>query len=665
MPHLTFWNRYWRVAGDEFSVPAFCSILVRIFWTCLVVVVFIVTYNTLKDCKSDGWIFILYLAFSIAIFVATIICDTAVLLVSLRGSITETYQRSSLGFYLNIKLFLGAMQFICAVFGLISLTAQSGIPCNQSFEQSRITKAFIFIIVISQLVDVLSLICCCYLFSANKIDEEEYEDEDDDGGYDVEAVATRTGTADKEGRSSGNISSSSTSGATYKKKRRKRTKHQEPKDESWAINTWENRCRRITRSIQICSCNIFGGGNITEGFDDVAKVLTDFFHHDGFLDVVPSDVVAGIVLVRMEQRSVRKARNHQQSVGIDGMSSQQQEPAMDVEAGDDHSRKDVVSSRDIAVEDDPEEDSNSTSNSSNNSNSSPHAPLNRTSFEINRSRNSGAQKTSSHSNRNNGGTAAAADHFAERRIPRSGISSSEFALGAAEEGTTTANAPPSGSSRVLIPVEELESIARCSVFALAIYTHLIVIYMQPCTGLCRLCASGFCNSAGAAAAQSSSSCCCLPAIVRSPSSSSSSSLLPISPASSPSLFEISSITRSDTSSIVGLVKMMVGLILTPNVLESLEDISVVAREERPRSMRDASVATLLTFAISFTIPVIMDFTSSSVYFFVGPREREEEEEDELLLLAVEPPDPLFLVSSSRSSHWCTTFNFLSKKSLQH
>lgn len=39
-----------------------------------------------------------------------------------------------------------------------------------------------------------------------------------------------------------------------------------------------------------------------EHFQSVAEVLTMFFHHDGFLDIVPSDVVAGIILVRVQQK---------------------------------------------------------------------------------------------------------------------------------------------------------------------------------------------------------------------------------------------------------------------------------------------------------------------------------------------------------------------------
>ena len=41
-----------------------------------------------------------------------------------------------------------------------------------------------------------------------------------------------------------------------------------------------------------------------QDIEAVAKVLTNFFHHDGFLDVVPSDVAAGILLVRLQQRAL-------------------------------------------------------------------------------------------------------------------------------------------------------------------------------------------------------------------------------------------------------------------------------------------------------------------------------------------------------------------------
>mmetsp|Transcript_8707 Transcript_8707/g.19113 ORF Transcript_8707/g.19113 Transcript_8707/m.19113 type:complete len:753 (+) Transcript_8707:114-2372(+) len=393
MPHLTFWNRYWRVAGDEFSIPAFCSILARIFWTSLIVVVFVITFHQMSGCGT-GWIYITYLSFSLAVFMAAIACDAAVLLVSLRGSITETEQRSSLGFYLNVKLCLGCAQLLLALFGLVSLTVNSQIPCNEAFEHNAVTHAFILVVVISQLLDFSSLICCCYLFSSNKIDEDD--------------------------------------------------EHQPPRDESWALNNWENRCRRFTRSVQICSCNIFGGSNITEGFDEVAKVLTDFFHHDGFLDVVPSDVVAGIVLVRIEQRTLRKKqeaiRGQGRGYGDQGRHGSQ-EGAFPGE-------------------------SDSLSGAQPQKAKSP--------FQV----------------------TSASNPFAD---------GSTGSMEALESGSYEAGGSP-------VDLHELEAIARCSVFALAIYTHLIVIYMRPCTGVCRLCAAGMCSPASGAGM---SSCCpCVPSLVQ-------------------------------------------------------------------------------------------------------------------------------------------------------
>lgn len=385
MPHLTFWNRYWRVAGDEFSIPAFCSILARLFWTLLITIVFVITFNTLTQCTA-GWVFLVYLLFSILIFVASIMCDTALLLVSLKGSITETEQRSSLGFYLNLKIMLGALQLMCAIFGLISLTAHSEMPCNNSFEQSSLTRAFITVVVVSQLIDVFSMVCCCYMFSANKIDEDHH--------------------------------------------------HQEPKDESWALNTWENRCRRYTRQIQICSCNIFGGSNITEGFDEVAKVLTDFFHHDGFLDVVPSDVVAGIVLVRIEQRTVRRVVSHVEEQG---------------------------------------------------------GPASKRNFEISKSTTNPANDQVEHERITNG--------YHDVDV--------ESGQGAAFDRSFSGIANNQRQPNFNVDLETLECISRCSVFALAIYTHLIVVYMRPCTGICRLCCGASANSCDGGAGKSPCCTCCL------------------------------------------------------------------------------------------------------------------------------------------------------------
>lgn len=66
---------------------------------------------------------------------------------------------------------------------------------------------------------------------------------------------------------------------------------------------WQDRCRTACKCLQLTTCNIFGGHHIGEDLEAVGEIFAQFFHHEGFLDVVPSDVVAGLVLVRLQQRA--------------------------------------------------------------------------------------------------------------------------------------------------------------------------------------------------------------------------------------------------------------------------------------------------------------------------------------------------------------------------
>jgi hypothetical protein len=58
---------------------------------------------------------------------------------------------------------------------------------------------------------------------------------------------------------------------------------------------WEKQLRFLCKSAQICTCNIFGGSKVESDLEAVARVFTLFFSDAGLLDVVASDVVAGIL----------------------------------------------------------------------------------------------------------------------------------------------------------------------------------------------------------------------------------------------------------------------------------------------------------------------------------------------------------------------------------
>lgn len=358
MPHLQYCNRYWHVAGDELSVPAICSITGRIFWTILISILFGVSYDKLDPCH-DSWILQTYLLASIILFALTIFCDAKIIQTSLKGTIIDSRERKKIGQYLTLKFSLTSAESICAFFGVISLGLGSDLPCNEDVEGDRLGKAFVALVVASQLIDTMFLFCCCYCLRS--------------GGKDKESI--------------------------------------EEHDQILAL--WQNRCQSLVRGLHFCLCNIFGGGNIEEGFEEVAKVLTNFFHHDDFLDVVPSDVVAGILLVRVEQRA-RKRR---------------------------------------------------------------YRIPNRANSEVSSEDSSYQKKTPK-------------TQFLKNRIGNNEPETAYSNILLSDLTTPQQDLEANNNSNDILSqfsIQEIECWLRCSVYAVAIYTHIMVLYMNPCTGCCRLC----------------------------------------------------------------------------------------------------------------------------------------------------------------------------------
>ena len=69
---------------------------------------------------------------------------------------------------------------------------------------------------------------------------------------------------------------------------------------------WAERCAASCRCLSSATCYMFGGRSVASmgpsGFSDVARALADFLESRGVLDVVPSDIVAGLVVLQCLQR---------------------------------------------------------------------------------------------------------------------------------------------------------------------------------------------------------------------------------------------------------------------------------------------------------------------------------------------------------------------------
>lgn len=72
-------------------------------------------------------------------------------------------------------------------------------------------------------------------------------------------------------------------------------------------DSWDHRCRLLF-------CCMGGADRNRNSFTDIARLLSDFFRE---LDVVPSDVVAGLVLLRKFQKIEREAVVRQVNTFID------------------------------------------------------------------------------------------------------------------------------------------------------------------------------------------------------------------------------------------------------------------------------------------------------------------------------------------------------------
>jgi len=84
---------------------------------------------------------------------------------------------------------------------------------------------------------------------------------------------------------------------------------------------WADRCASACRCLGVATCFMFGGqdlhmttasgpGGATTPFGDVARALADYLETRGVLDVVPSDIVVGfMVLQRLQHQRRRQARS--------------------------------------------------------------------------------------------------------------------------------------------------------------------------------------------------------------------------------------------------------------------------------------------------------------------------------------------------------------------
>lgn len=431
MPHLVLCNRFWRLGGDELPIPAVCAIFGRVFWIVLLSILFMNTNTDNIDCHTS---LDAYLGLSASVFLCSIMCEMLIAYSGMQGTIVETEKRNRpLEYYLFIHYLLAIVEVCCAIWGALIVSHVYRLPCStDAVSRSQLDVLILTLVVVSQFVDTFLLGFCGWMLSSKPVSTVQILE----GGYVTRGGGLAEKDALKERLPSLNVdleaSQEGTDGTTtsltrsLRRSRSSGSTRQSMFDSTYDTydefqsqqqKVWAKRCSDLCKCMSISTCGIFGGVSSYQDIESVSKVLTQFFHHDGFLDVVPSDVIAGILLLRLQQRNVVKKLlgHHMHDRGsIRGVS----DSAFLVGGGNEYRE-----GRDVESLEQP---------------------------TLTRSH----SLVDTLSNRTR-------DMMTAKRRNLNKLSSSDWAL--------------------------TQDLYRMSLYAFAVYTHLLYLYTKPCSGLCTLC----------------------------------------------------------------------------------------------------------------------------------------------------------------------------------
>ena len=185
MPHLKYGRKYYRFSSDELWFPGFCSIMSRLIWLLVCIVIISISSYKLSTCDY-GVMILIYLSFSIFVMLLTLICEICITFISIQHTMSEHLKRDEkLPVFITLRLFLVLIQFGLAIYGCFILIihdhtihaeTMSLYSCyhNPGAEVStkdelwieKLDFISISLIISFQLFESVMMTCCCVFFSA-------------------------------------------------------------------------------------------------------------------------------------------------------------------------------------------------------------------------------------------------------------------------------------------------------------------------------------------------------------------------------------------------------------------------------------------------------------------------------------------------------------------
>ncbi|XP_056463042.1 diacylglycerol lipase-alpha isoform X2 [Gadus chalcogrammus] len=251
MPGMVMFRRRWSVGSDDLVLPALFLFLLHCIWlVVLSVVLFGLPYGSEQSCTvtlvdhGRGYL---------GILVSCLICESAIMWLSMRGSILYTQPREAVQYVLYIRLAILVVELVYAVVGIAWLV-QYYQPC------SDVTAKNV----------ALGIVACNWMVIFS-------------------VCFTLMCTFDPTGRTFVKLK------ATRRRQRNLTTYTLRHRLEEGQASSW-------SRRLKFFMCCSRAQDTQSDAYSEVASLFAEFFRD---LDIVPSDIIAGLVLLRQRQRSKR------------------------------------------------------------------------------------------------------------------------------------------------------------------------------------------------------------------------------------------------------------------------------------------------------------------------------------------------------------------------
>ncbi|XP_041453260.1 diacylglycerol lipase-alpha-like [Lytechinus variegatus] len=258
MPGLIALGRRWTVGSDDLVVPAVVFIVLHVVWAIILVCIVSQKYSS-EACDKDLYISILgYLV----LLGFSIIVEGVIIFLSLRGTILYVRPRHHMKTVLYIK---GSLIGVSLVWSILSIRwlALSYSACTLHYIKQTVLGLIIFHFIV--LLALCVLTWCVW---------------------------------DGVGKSFVKLKK------TEKEKNIKRTASRVERNEQRELKTRAKYEQNWDKRLRFWFCCTSSGETQDSAFSDIAILFSEFFRD---LDVVPTDVLAGLMLLREEQKQRRRA----------------------------------------------------------------------------------------------------------------------------------------------------------------------------------------------------------------------------------------------------------------------------------------------------------------------------------------------------------------------